>query len=399
MAKPAPASVGSQSQTAVPFDAIEKAQGPTNPTIATGTRATTISDSLDISRATSPSPATSSTRLSSTTMSIRYPRPPKMLSGMRTFTCPCCCQSLPEEYLEENKWKKHISDDLSPYTCILRGCTAPSALYTTKADWHQHLLDEHQGYEYWVCFACEDITQFRSKEQFSRHIEVYHTWFMRSGRISQLADVCKRFTPLDISSCPLCNWPKVHGQEMEVDKAVLLDHIAKDLHAFSLRSLPWNDDCGLESELRICQSSEKVSEWLTKNDLCAETTSEKPPLEKRVHLSSYFQHNPYFADSTETGSSSSPASYASIENGLDDLKEAQGSAFFAETTGVVESEKQAPRVPQVVSDDFSHFHSRPLRRDSISMQEKQVCCGCGRLVEPWRYTDSRISFCERCRLK
>jgi hypothetical protein len=24
---------------------------------------------------------------------------------MCSFTCPCCCQTLPMEYLEERKWK------------------------------------------------------------------------------------------------------------------------------------------------------------------------------------------------------------------------------------------------------------------------------------------------------
>lgn len=105
MAKPAPDGSESQSQAAVPSTEIEQVQEPTNPTIVTGTRATAISDSLDIPRVTSPSSASASTLLSSTTISLKYPQPPKIVSGMCSFTCPCCCQTLPMEYLEERKWK------------------------------------------------------------------------------------------------------------------------------------------------------------------------------------------------------------------------------------------------------------------------------------------------------
>ncbi|KAL7808610.1 hypothetical protein V8C26DRAFT_413141 [Trichoderma gracile] len=396
MAKSASDGLQSQSQPTVPSAAVEKVQGPTNPTIVTGTRATAISDSLDISRATSPSPASTSTLLSSTTISLRYPHPPKILNGMRTFTCPCCCQTLPKEYLEERKWKKHISNDLSPYTCILRGCATPNVLYTTKSEWHQHLLDRHQGYEYWICFACEGAEQFRDKEQFLRHIELCHTSFMRTGQISLLEAVSRRYTPLDISSCPLCDWPRGHGQETKVDKTELLDHIAKDLHAFSLRSLPWNDACGQESEQKIGQSSEKVSEWLIKNSLYAETTSEKPLLERRVHSSGYFQHNHYFADSTGSGSSSGSEAYASIERGLEDLKAAQGSAVWEDNAGVDEPAQQSR---QSLRSELQSPSASSVHCDSRPMQEKQVCCGCGRPVEVWSCTDSCLFFCERCKLR
>ncbi|EGR50163.1 uncharacterized protein TRIREDRAFT_105458, partial [Trichoderma reesei QM6a] len=364
MAKPAPDGSESQSQAAVPSTEIEQVQEPTNPTIVTGTRATAISDSLDIPR------FYVSVLLSDASYGI--------FGG---------------EKVEAER--KHISNDLSPYTCILRGCTTPNVLYATKSDWHRHLLDRHQGYEYWICFACEGAEQFRNKEQFRRHIEVHHTSFMRTGQISLLEAVCKRYTPLDITSCPLCNRPKGHGQETEVDKTGLFDHIAKELHAFSLRSLPWNDDCGQESEQRICQSSEKVSEWLAKNSLYAETTSEKPPLERRVHSSSYFQHSPYFADSTGSDSSSGSESYASIDKGLEDLEAAQGPDFLKEDNiGVNESEQQSR---QSLQSESRFCQTSFVNRNSHPMQEEEPCCGCGRPVEVWRPRDSGHLVCERCR--
>ncbi|KAM0260793.1 hypothetical protein ACHAQJ_002559 [Trichoderma viride] len=227
--------------------------------------------------------------------------------------------------------RKHIAYDLSPYTCILSGCANPDALYATKKDWRQHLLDKHQGFEYWICFSCEGAEQFRKEEEFIHHTKVEHESSISSDQISLLVDVCKRVALVEISSCPLCDWPK--DEEGEVDKNVLLDHIAKELHTFSLRSLPWDDDNGQESEERIGYSSEKVSQWLISNELQKDPSIERPPLDEKAHASSYFRQNPYFAASSVSSNSSEHDSTTSIEKELKNLKEIEGSVTFGSIAG------------------------------------------------------------------
>lgn len=75
-----------------------------NRTIRTGTSASAMSESFVLPQA--PLPATAvSTVVSSTTIDLKYPRPPEIKDGARVFKCPCCCQILPVSVLEGNRWK------------------------------------------------------------------------------------------------------------------------------------------------------------------------------------------------------------------------------------------------------------------------------------------------------
>jgi hypothetical protein len=82
----------------------EVADARINPTIRTGTSASAVSDSLALPRALIPAPA-ASTVMSSTVIDMKYPSPPKIKEGVRVFTCPCCCQTLPVTLSEGNRWK------------------------------------------------------------------------------------------------------------------------------------------------------------------------------------------------------------------------------------------------------------------------------------------------------
>ncbi|OCK88697.1 uncharacterized protein K441DRAFT_587699, partial [Cenococcum geophilum 1.58] len=289
-----------------------------NPTIRTGTSASAVSDSLALPQALIPAPA-ASTVMSSTVIDIKYPSPPKIKEGARVFACPCCCQTLPVNLSEENRWKKHVADDLSPYTCILPECVKPEVLFVTKEIWRQHLLKEHRSFEYWVCFACGDGTQLHSEDAFTIHTRTKHAASVPPDQISLLTNICRRTAPIEIRSCPLCNWPE--GEEGEVDKDVLLDHIAKDIHSFSLRALPWADDNGQETDERINHSADKVYDWLIKNNLSENPDKERPSREKKVYTSEYFQRNAYFASSSVASSSSELESVASWEEELKKWKQ------------------------------------------------------------------------------
>jgi hypothetical protein len=136
-----------------------------------------------------------------------------------------------------------------------------------------------------------------------------------------LKSVCKRSVPAKISSCPLCAWPAT--EDGEVDRTALIDHIAEDVHVFSLRSLPWPQDGESESEERIEYCAAKVRAWLTKYDLSVAATrkiptlvrTEKPPMEH------YFSHNEYFAEGVESSSGSETDSDDTMKRELEKLRE------------------------------------------------------------------------------
>ncbi|KAM0245095.1 hypothetical protein ACHAQJ_010649 [Trichoderma viride] len=124
-------------QNSLPTEEILLDKGvnaPPNSTIMTDTTASAISHGLALQEMHRSAPA-ASTVMSSTVISLKYPHPPTVEEGFLLFKCPCCCQPLPRVYLEDQKWKKHLSQDLSPYTCILPDCTEPEALFATKDTW------------------------------------------------------------------------------------------------------------------------------------------------------------------------------------------------------------------------------------------------------------------------
>jgi len=122
---------------------------------------------------------------------------------------------------------------------------------------------------------------------------------------------------------------------------VLLDHIAKDIHSFSLRALPWADDNGQETDERINHSADKVYDWLIKNNLSENPDKERPSREKKVYISEYFQRNAYFASSSVASSSSELESVASWEEELKKWKQKEGSVAFGSRGSDVLSREEA----------------------------------------------------------
>ncbi|PYH91047.1 hypothetical protein BO71DRAFT_443436 [Aspergillus ellipticus CBS 707.79] len=285
-------------------------------TVITGTSASALSDSFLMPQTEPAAPAASSI-VSTTVIDLDYPHPPRFGDDAHLFRCPCCCEAIPVAVAGKNKWRKHIADDLSPYTCILAGCDQPDVHFNTKEAWKQHLLKDHSSMTYWICFACGNGARFYNKEAFVQHTRSSHAFSIQLDQVPAFVDICKKSTPTQISQCPLCEWPE---EEVEVEQNTLLSHIAKEVHSFSLRALPWADEDGQESEDRIQNSSKGVHNWLMQRDYQQLTSDEKPSCAKRVFGSGYFQQNYYFAGSSRDSSSSEQNSGGSREMELEELR-------------------------------------------------------------------------------
>lgn len=149
-----------------------------------------------------------------------------------------------------------------------------------------------------------------------------HAATIPAEQIEVLIDLSEKTTPAEIRQCPLCNWPE--EEEVEVDKDALLSHIAKDVHSFSLRALPWADSDGPENDERIHSSYNKVYEWLIQNGIQTDPWSVPSPRGKSIRDSDYFRENAYFAGSSKASSSSEVESRGSRELELDELRKLEG---------------------------------------------------------------------------
>jgi len=89
-------------------------------------------------------------------------------------------------------------------------------------------------------------------------VRVKHPDSVPLDLLSYLADVCKRSAPVELISCPLCNWTQ--DKDSGVDRNALLNHIALELHSFSLLALPWTNEKGQDTDNDFCESANSVHE-------------------------------------------------------------------------------------------------------------------------------------------
>lgn len=81
----------------------EAADTSVNPITREGTSASAVGDSFALPQ-TSVLASAASTVVSSNMINLKYPNPPKIKEGARTYKCPCCCQVLPTVFLENKRW-------------------------------------------------------------------------------------------------------------------------------------------------------------------------------------------------------------------------------------------------------------------------------------------------------
>ncbi|KAK5449518.1 Calmodulin-dependent protein kinase cmk2 [Exophiala xenobiotica] len=196
-------------------------------------------ESLQIPR---PAPQTA-TVISTTVQKLEYPRPPPVI-GLMGFTCPCCLQTLPAALAERNRWRKHVSEDLAPYTCPFPSCPTPAVFYKTKDAWKSHLFQDHCAAGYWDCMACSKAGQpltFPSVIKFELHTTQEHGDAVSATQLATLRRISHRTSPPPLEFCPLCYFRPVDKTgAIIVDD--LIDHVGDHIHDFSLESLPWAQD-------------------------------------------------------------------------------------------------------------------------------------------------------------
>lgn len=126
--------------------------------------------------------------------------------------------------------RKHLSEDICPYTCVAEGCPTPDVYYSTRTALERHIRQDHSPT--WQCPLCEDEPQFTSMTDMMEHLMASHQEAAEGDDISTLISLSTQ-RKIGIEACPLCD---VEGV---VDSPELIDHVLEHVHDFSLRSLPW----------------------------------------------------------------------------------------------------------------------------------------------------------------
>lgn len=132
--------------------------------------------------------------------------------------------------------RKHLAEDIRPYTCVLDNCPQPEKVYGNRTEWIDHMLHDHPVSRYWLCFACPNPTKFTSDKVFVDHLVSQHGDDIPESQIPVFVQECAYNAPLSVPGCPLCPQDRSNA---DTETGTLLDHIAEHIHAFSLNSVPW----------------------------------------------------------------------------------------------------------------------------------------------------------------
>ncbi|KAJ5721580.1 uncharacterized protein N7483_009514 [Penicillium malachiteum] len=223
--------------------------------------------------------------------------------------------------------RKHIFEDINPYTCLLEDCSTPFATYATERDWEKHVKDKHPPRR--LCPFCQDSsTIFLSMEALLEDVQVEHAEAASESLMMAVMSHLSVVT-IGVPNCPLCDST---GPESDPE---FIKHVLQCMHDFSLRSLPW---AGRSSDKSRCVRTynlelaeyEGISRWLA--DLKPEETSKLQLSEydnfevsPENHLNVHFENNAYFdlesaQDSIEALERSSK-SFSQQEADLDSTEE------------------------------------------------------------------------------
>lgn len=132
----------------------------------------------------------------------------------------------------------HVAQDILPYVCIYEHCPTPQEMYLTSEELLQHMRNHHSLLQ-WACDPCASKSGsnqrfcFESFKAWADHMKTTHKSSYPESDLESLAKLSRR-KMLQPVSCPLC------GYAVNEPRTTLDEHIARHLHDFSLRSLPWN---------------------------------------------------------------------------------------------------------------------------------------------------------------
>ncbi|KAH7066386.1 hypothetical protein BKA63DRAFT_160945 [Paraphoma chrysanthemicola] len=195
--------------------------------------------------------------MQSAAVSAEMPRPPKPANGSKEFECPYCCLVLPIKHLKAHRWRRHIIEDLEPYTCVFRDCVEDSALFRDRATWTTH-LEGHTAR--WVCTNAGHATSsFKSEESYLNHMMIDHAGTFTKSQLPILASRSKVPTHTILQQCPLCLYSPEEAelnahlalspaQRERLKSERIVKHLAVHLEALAVKSLPWQDSNGEETE-------------------------------------------------------------------------------------------------------------------------------------------------------
>ncbi|CUS12038.1 unnamed protein product [Tuber aestivum] len=178
-------------------------------------------------------PELPSTVCPSTSRKLNFPKlAAETLSAQSALTCPICGKQLGGLESVE-MWKKHVFEDLQPYSCLFSGCPEANTTSGSKHCWISHEFQHHRPQKATIFVCREPCNQrFAERSDMVHHIVYGHlAGAFLGSEVGGLVDACKTEVQLEKSICPFCQ------DEIEETKASIQSHVGDHLDEIALQVL------------------------------------------------------------------------------------------------------------------------------------------------------------------
>lgn len=151
--------------------------------------------------------------------------------------------------------RRHVLDDLEPYTCVFEKCAEPDNLFRDQRSWVLHMQKAHTSR--WVCTSTvHHPCTFEHEQEYEQHMWTAHKGTFTASQLRLLTKRSKLASAM-FEQCPLCGYQPLQNEiqhrissadpamARQEDARLVSDriakHLASHLEALSVKSLPWHD--------------------------------------------------------------------------------------------------------------------------------------------------------------
>ena len=115
------------------------------------------------------------------------------------FECQLCFRV--KKFRKPSDWKKHVYEDVQPFTCTYYNCPEPKS-FKRKADWVRHENERHRHLEWWICDVEDCNHKCYRMDNFMQHL-------VREHKLPEPKSKTKTARKKDPGSDPL--WAKIEN--------------------------------------------------------------------------------------------------------------------------------------------------------------------------------------------
>ncbi|KAL8418731.1 hypothetical protein RB594_002081 [Gaeumannomyces avenae] len=139
-----------------------------------------------------------------------YPRPSQKDDNF--FTCEWCGKIIEKQDMNDSDWRRHVDEDLKPYTCISDACSDGHPAFPSFALWLSHMKEHNRRWHQrafptsgWVCALCDDSPEIHTgPEALHGHLVQAHGDLFPESQLQAIARQSKVERPRPWDECLFC---------------------------------------------------------------------------------------------------------------------------------------------------------------------------------------------------